>query len=249
MSSDEEWVHNICRLPAPADDDDDAWLRELCHTPIEQTLRGALAGAPTGVDADTGVCAEAGSARGSVDTASVELVQHEPVQHELVQHVPVELEPVHLEPALKQDIIELMASNKHPAIDFSSMAALGTNRGGAYLHSCCFVRERVDELWPCVFKIGITWQPRHRWETREDGGYKWDGFTRMHVLWGAAASECRELEKSLISKFKPVPGCWNVAPGGDGFQANDPRACFVYVVFARSDDISRWRRWKCRRKA
>ena len=94
-------------------------------------------------------------------------------------------------------------------------------------------------LWQCAtwgkslgvlaFKIGIAYDPRVRWEQYADE----EMWLFMDVMHEGMPEECRCLEKDLIGKLRHIPGCYNVAPGGEGIRAGTTEGkCFCYAVYA-----------------
>ena len=81
------------------------------------------------------------------------------------------------------------------------------------------------------FKIGITWNPPHRWSNPKYG-YVHDGYAYMDILaWDFRASMIGCFEASLISYYhidKPLL-CLNKKPGDDNCQKMSPY--FLYVAY------------------
>jgi len=84
-----------------------------------------------------------------------------------------------------------------------------------------------------AFKIGIAYDPRVRWERYEDE----EMWLFMDVMHEGNPEECRCLEKDLIGKLRHIPGCYNVAPGGEGIRAGATEGkCFCYAVYATAGE-------------
>ena len=84
-----------------------------------------------------------------------------------------------------------------------------------------------------TFKIGISLDPRHRWAMYQ----KEEMWLCMEVMHEGNPEECRQLEMELISKLRNIPGCYNLAPGGEGISAGCAEGvCFCYAVYATAGD-------------
>jgi hypothetical protein len=89
------------------------------------------------------------------------------------------------------------------------------------------VRNLVDDVNVARFKIGITWNPPHRW-ANDRYGYKMN-YSRMHVLLvDQAPSKCGMHEAFLIRTFREHAKLDNVKTGDDNRQTVSPH--YVYLV-------------------
>ena len=109
-----------------------------------------------------------------------------------------------------------------------------------YDNALVAARRTISALeHPCIFKIGITAGPLHRFYNKEFG-YVHEGYDSMSLLLASTPSQCCQLEKALIAICRTqYGGCRNDAPGGE----NPPRGvhCFTYVVSVPSDKYTAWR--------
>ena len=73
----------------------------------------------------------------------------------------------------------------------------------------------------------------------------------MDVMHEGNPEESRCLEKELISKLGKIPGCYNVAPGGEGIRAGMIEGkCSCYAVYATAGDgIGLHHAWLSRKRA
>ena len=73
----------------------------------------------------------------------------------------------------------------------------------------------------------------------------------MDVMHEDVPEECRMLETRLIRKARALPGCYNVAPGGEGIQASIFEGkVFCYMVFATAGNgIGLRQAWFRRKRA
>ena len=97
-----------------------------------------------------------------------------------------------------------------------------------------------------AFKIGIAYSPLDRW-----GRYELEEMWMfMDVMHEGNPEECRCLEKELIGKLKPISGCYNVLPGGEGIRAGvTVGKCFCYVVYAvAGDGVGMHQAWLARKR-
>ena len=89
---------------------------------------------------------------------------------------------------------------------------------GVVLTLATAVVARRLQPGPAVFKIGITTNPIHRWHNNRYGyRLSHERFESMVVLLATDRGDAAAyLEAALISRFQHIPGCRNVAPGGEG---------------------------------
>jgi len=97
--------------------------------------------------------------------------------------------------------------------------------------------RRVIHGRPTIFKIGLTRDPTHRW-WNGTYGYRREGFTGMTILCATVLAWAAALETHLIATFQRIPGCQNMATGGESTPSHPP--VFVYVVSVLSDDRIAW---------
>lgn len=89
-----------------------------------------------------------------------------------------------------------------------------------------------------IFKIGITTDPEFRMHNSAFGYARvgvGEVYTDMWVLLKGAPGACVQLERSLISVFRNVSGCRNVAPGGETAPKEWP--AYTYCVCRRVGDF------------
>ena len=102
---------------------------------------------------------------------------------------------------------------------------------GSILQHCCAVVDEIMSMGLTVFKFGITNDPHYRW-SRPGCGYchDTDRFTQMVCLAQMQTAEgTGMLEASLIYFYRTVPGCRNVALGGESIVGEGP--IYIYIVF------------------
>ena len=99
-----------------------------------------------------------------------------------------------------------------------------------------YIDMQISSMRPCVYKIGITRDPHHRFYN-DDHGYIHDGYTCMHLLIASSPYNCARLEEQLIGHFFEKPGCYNMAKGGEN-PPPEGLPCFTYLVTAKADE--RW---------
>lgn len=95
-------------------------------------------------------------------------------------------------------------------------------------------REQIG-IRVCVFKIGVTSNPRQRYAS-----YVGKGYTRMHLISVSQSADLTQmLEAALVSQFSAHVGCRTAAgTGGEGALNRPippPPPYFVYIVGARAD--------------
>ena len=83
-----------------------------------------------------------------------------------------------------------------------------------------------------AFKVGIAFNPAHRWRNDDLGYVHEQMWMFMDVMHSGSADECRSLEKDLIRSVGRLPGCYNASLGGEGVCSTTPGACHCYAVFA-----------------
>jgi len=85
----------------------------------------------------------------------------------------------------------------------------------------------VGGVPPPVFKVGLTRCPR--WRFREAPFAHFPTFDKMEVLAAGFVELVRFLEEAVISRVRMLPGCQNVAPGGE---TPPPPSipCYLYCV-------------------
>ena len=90
--------------------------------------------------------------------------------------------------------------------------------------------QALDNI--AAFKVGIAFDPAHRWRNDEFGYVHEKMWMFMDVMHSGSANECRSLEKDLIESVRRLPGCYNTSPGGEGVRSATPGTCYCYVVYA-----------------
>ena len=81
-------------------------------------------------------------------------------------------------------------------------------------------------------KVGIAFNPAHRWRNDDFGYVHEKMWMFMDVMHSGSANECRSLEKDLIQSVRRLPGCYNTRPGGEGVRSATPGTCYCYAVYA-----------------
>ena len=103
----------------------------------------------------------------------------------------------------------------------------GTNAGATMATLVNVVQGLVDDVNVVRFKVGITWNPPHRW-ANDRYGYKMN-YSRMHLLLvDQAPAKCGLYEAFLIDKFEGHAKIDNVKIGDDNRQTVSPH--YVYLV-------------------
>ena len=107
------------------------------------------------------------------------------------------------------------------------------------------IRDLMDSCSPpLVFKIGITCNPVQRWQS-----YEQEGYTKFHLLYCSDESgSVKMLEAALIDMFQTVPGCRNVAKGGEGPSGRGPHFTYLALAEQRQFDTPNACRKRCRHK-
>ena len=102
-----------------------------------------------------------------------------------------------------------------------------------------------------IFKVGIAYDPVHRWGNADFGYVTEQTWMFMDVLHRGPVGECRSLEIDLIARLRAIAGCYNEKPGGEGISENSsgvPVECYCYCVFAPAGSglgvRSEWQRHK-----
>ena len=91
----------------------------------------------------------------------------------------------------------------------------------------CRITGLVGGIPPPVFKVGLTRCPR--WRFREAPFAHFPTFDKMEVLAAGFVELVRYLEEAVISRVRMLPGCQNVAPGGE--TPPPPSVpCYLYCV-------------------
>ena len=89
------------------------------------------------------------------------------------------------------------------------------------------VQGLVDDVSVARFKVGITWNPPHRW-ANDRYGYKMN-YSRMHLLLvDQSPSKCGIYEAFLIRTFQRHAEIDNVKIGDDNRQNVSPH--YIYLV-------------------
>ena len=87
----------------------------------------------------------------------------------------------------------------------------------------------------CIFKVGIAYDPVHRWGNADFGYVTEQVWMFMDVLYCGPVGDCRSLEIDLIARLRAIAGCYNEKPGGEGISEKGsgvPAKCYCYCVFA-----------------
>ena len=139
----------------------------------------------------------------------------------------------------------------HGAIIRALAAPQGLPQSGGVLHKClwriCAWLQAMNNM--AAFKVGIAFDPVHRWRN-PDFGYMHEHFWLfMDVMHTGSAAECASLERALIASTRHLPGCYNVAPGGEGISPTTVGECRCYVVYAPAGSgLSIRAEWLARRE-
>ena len=103
----------------------------------------------------------------------------------------------------------------------------GVNAGATMSTLEDVVRGLVDDVNVARFKVGITWNPPHRW-ANDRYGYKMN-YSRMHLLLvDQSPSKCGIYEAFLIRTFRGHAKLDNVKIGDDNRQ--NVSSHYVYLV-------------------
>ena len=253
----EAWLHELCRaprrslLPTLSDSSDDDWLHELCRgqpprsdapvVVLEVSVLPALhhgSGVPvssgprsSGVPVCRRPAERSESVRGELGSNAQStwrnpVLGHYQSMHQLVSDL--ELSQLRLPPSVWS----------MPARNDIIWDALELFRGsGVPVIGRCLWRIAAwsASLKVCIFKVGIAYDPDHRWRNKDFGYAPEQIWTFMDVLHRGRVAECRALEIDLIARLRDVPGCYNDKPGGEGISANSATCsaeCHCYAVFA-----------------
>ena len=230
--SDDAWVVSLCRAtpralrPTPSDESDNAWLVSLCRG----SAKGNIGNLPPPARAGT-----------SSSSSSQVMVERERSPRRVS--------------ALDSLVRELLAAG----------CPLQTPRWSVPVQDAILVCGNMHSSWPPVqkclwrfaswgkslgvfaFKIGIAYSPQVRWGLYDNE----EMWLFMDVMHEGNPEECRCLEKELISKLGKIPGCYNVAPGGEGIRAGTIEGkCSCYAVYATAGDgIGLHEAWLSRKRA
>ena len=245
----------------PSDASDDNWIHELCRgtqcpaESAESTTPPAIA-----LQSSSGVPAIelpiAASQRGLKRIRSQSPLSHShpsPLSHitpfagpyicmdELVSELRCHLMPLPSPPWIwpEQDgILWSCTGVQPPSSGTSTSTAYQLPSAGVPALRRCLWRIAAwsATLGVCVFKVGIAYDPVHRWSNPEFG-YDTEGqWMFMDVMHAGPAQEMRQLEIDLIHRLRQVPGCHNHSPGGEGISASGSSTsslqCHCYTVFA-----------------
>ena len=83
-----------------------------------------------------------------------------------------------------------------------------------------------------AFKVGIAFNPAHRWRNDDFGYVHEEMWMFMDVMHSGSADEWRSHEKDFIRSVRNLRGCYNASPGGEGVSSSTPGTCYCYAVYA-----------------
>lgn len=265
-SDEDAWLQSICRAPRRrplpvtlSDASDDAWLQDICHFPRTPESSGVPAmvvaeqqgGGSSGVPVSPVVARAEEESSGPPQSPGDPQVVGQPFvgpYHrlgDLVSELVRERKPL---PSVawslpEQDtIIEDDAFDaRHSSVPVIQYCLWRIAAWGASMTNIC------------IFKVGVAYDPHHRWHNAEFGYDTEKQWMFMDVMHAGTAEECCVLEKDLIARLKKIPGCRNEKDGGDGIcldNAAELGTCHLYVVFAPAGEgINLYTAWRRRKRA
>ena len=255
-SSDEAWLESLCRRHSPgsafqkAEEEDS--MRPLAERPNSQPMTSRLGGAtllspPAKRPKSQPMTSRIGegtlhqTAKKSAppvppDGARTPACPHHTILMARLAAYGMPLPDSTTWKLPEQDSVVWHAPQSPPAASpAASQEALGTD-----LHRCLwFVLAWLRALSNvAAFKIGIAFDPEHRWNNDEFGYRTEQMWMFMHVMYAGLDQNCRSLEIALIQKLKNIPGCYNERPGGEGVSSTSSSGstCHCYAVFAPAGD-------------
>lgn len=213
-SSDDEWLHEICSAPRRTlrlSSSDETWLENLCCS--------SRAGGPS-------------------------------PQQSLISSTPPQLAPLTAPYTSQAQLVQDLAkANLHmpsppwplPPQDSIIRDALQAGGASPYGGRQALVLKCLWRIagWKaamatCIFKVGIAYDPADRWLNQQFGYMLERQWMFMDVMVADSAEECRCLEQELIAVLKPLAGCYNEKPGGEGISSRGGASpsCHCYAVYA-----------------
>ena len=214
-SSEDAWLYEICRAPrrilhmTPSDD---AWAETLCRSTSSHS-----------------------QAHGGASPCRTVFDRPYASLHELRSEAAAYMglpEPLWLLP--EQDTIV------DEAIRQSFEGPSSLSREQAILGQCCWRFAAWSQALQdkFVFKVGIAYDPVHRWWNEEFGYIMEMKWMFMDIVHAGTAAECSWLEKALIFRLGSIRGCHNASAGGEGISVVTSAAggesplCHCYIVYA-----------------
>ena len=266
-SSDDNWLSEICRVPRKSlhiTSSDEVWAETLCRSrpshleahggispgqtssPLHLEAHGGISpgqtSSPSHLEAHGGVspCQTSSpshlEAHGGVSPGQTSFAGPYTALRELRSEVAVYMRlPEPLWPLPAQDSIVDETRSQSFGASSSPMSAKQSIIG-----KCCwrFVAWSYVLRDIFVFKIGIAYDPVHRWWNREFGYVGEQTWQFMDVMHAGSPTECCWLERALIFRLGSIPGCHNGSAGGEGISAVTSEAtgespvCHCYIVYA-----------------
>ena len=245
--SDDAWAATLCRAerrtlqPTPSDESDNAWLVSLCRGSVNGDIGNLPPPTHTGASTPSSSQVQVEHTGASTPSSSQVTAERERSSRRVS--------------SLDMLVSELIAAGCPPQ----------TPRWSVPTQDALLVCGNTHSSWPPVqkclwrfaswgkslgvfaFKIGIAYSPQVRWGQYEDE----EMWLFMDVMHDGNPEECRCLEKELISKLGKIPGCYNIAPGGEGIRAGTIEGkCSCYAVYATAGDgIGLHEAWLSRKRA
>ena len=219
-SSDDAWLHEICHAPRRIlhmTASDDAWAETLCRsTPSHLQAHGGASPCPSFDGPYTSLlelCSQA-----AVYMRLPEPVWPEPEQDAIVDD------------AISQSFGGPSPVSGDPSLVSGEQAIIG---------KCCWRFAAWSQVLRDLFafKIGIAYDPVHRWWNQEFGYNKDQTWMFMDVIHAGSAAQCCWLERALIFRLGSIRGCHNVARGGEGISTvtsaagGESSVCHCYIVY------------------
>ena len=236
--SDDAWLDEICHAPRRilhVTASDDEWAETLCRsTPSHLQFHGGASPRPSFDGPYTSLLdlAESNSSPcPSFDGPYTSLPELRS-QAAVYMRLP---EPVWPEP--EQDaIVDDAISQSSP---MSGGPSLVTGEQ-AIIGKCCWRFAAWSQVLRDVFafKIGVAYDPVHRWWNEEFGYNKDQTWMFMDVIHAGSAAQCCWLERALIFRLGSIRGCHNASGGGEGISTVTSAAggesplCHCYIVYA-----------------
>lgn len=217
-SSDDGWLHEICRAPRRSlqmSSSDESFLESLCRS------------APSHMQSGRSLATEETQLRGPY-TSQNQLVC-DLVATQL--HLPTPVWSLPSQNAIIRDALQ--AGGASPRVAGGASPPL--------LATCLWrIAAWKAALGICIFKVGIACDPVHRWFNREFGYAHERRWMFMDVMHVDTPEVCCRLETDLITALKPMAGCYNTRPGGEGISLHGGAStcggasppCHCYAVYA-----------------
>ena len=237
-SSDDAWAHELCHAPRKSlhatisDSSDDAWLQELCRG-TGRSIGSSGVAVSHELDLPSRSSGVAVSPELDLPTRDAN-EQPKPFAgpYKVMSQLVSELEDAWLR--LPSPLWSLPSQD---TILWDTQESRCSGVIGVPVLSVCLWRVAAwcSALRVAIFKIGIAYDPKHRWWNDEFGYDTEQTWMFMDVMHHGTVEECRSLEIDLIARLQHLPGCYNVKPGGEGISAHSSTSssgCYCYAVYA-----------------